>query len=95
MLDVILKFLQTNNVKSPKGKLDLDDFKELCKTGSYVGIAAGLAYIVANVASVNFDSDGSQGWTTIMVPIITVAFTALSRLISGQVEDKTDEKQTK
>lgn len=89
-----LKSLFTGKSTSPGLKLDLTDFKKLLRTGVFVGGAAGVTYILANIGAVDFDGkDSETGINAIIVTVLTIVFEGVARFFRDNTEEKADEKK--
>lgn len=89
MFDFFKKFLNPGLSTSGKFKIDLTDVIKLTKTGMFVGASAGIAYVIANMAGVDFDGqDNDSGINGIMIVIFTVGFEALQKYLTSFKEEK-------
>ncbi len=94
MLSILSKLFTASNLKSPSGKIDWTDMKELGRESALVAIAGGLAYAALNVASVDFDGKTGEGWTAIVGPIAFLVLSAASKWATGNTKkERAEEKK--
>lgn len=92
MLDKLKSILNAGKSTSGQFKLDLTDFKKLCRTGLFVGASASLVYIMGNLHLVDFDGkDQDTGVNLILVSILTFVLDGVNRYVKNNTEEKKDE----
>lgn len=93
MLDKLKSILNSGTSTSPQFKLDLTDFKKVCRTGLFVGASAGVVYIMSNLNVIDFDGkDQDTGINLIIVTILSFVLDGVNRYIKSNTEEKQEDK---